>query len=136
MRPPLQRAFGAVVPTRNPRRELRGSGTERRGPPRDHPRGHRRPSRARRCHHGPISGARRMTDLPIRDELRGLQPYGAPQLDVSVRLNVNENPYPPPSAVVAEITARVTSAAKGLNRYPDRDFLDLRRDLAAYLARD
>jgi histidinol-phosphate aminotransferase len=77
-----------------------------------------------------------MTDLPIRDELRGLQPYGAPQLDVSVRLNVNENPYPPPSAVVAEITARVTSAAKGLNRYPDRDFLDLRRDLAAYLARD
>jgi histidinol-phosphate aminotransferase len=77
-----------------------------------------------------------MTDLPIRDELRGLQPYGAPQLDVSVQLNVNENPYPPPSAVVAEITARITSAAKGLNRYPDRDFLDLRRDLAAYLARD
>jgi histidinol-phosphate aminotransferase len=77
-----------------------------------------------------------MTDLPVRDELRGLQPYGAPQLNVSVRLNVNENPYPPPPTVVAEITARVASAAKGLNRYPDRDFLDLRRDLAAYLARD
>jgi histidinol-phosphate aminotransferase len=77
-----------------------------------------------------------MTDLPIRDELRGLRPYGAPQLNVPVRLNVNENPYPAPPAVVADIAERVRSAAKGLNRYPDRDFLDLRRDLAAYLVRD
>jgi len=74
-----------------------------------------------------------MTDLPLRDELRGLRPYGAPQLDVPVRLNVNENPYPPPPTVIADITARVAAAAKGLNRYPDRDFLDLRRDLADFL---
>jgi len=33
-----------------------------------------------------------LADLPLRDELRGVQPYGAPQLDVPVRLNVNENP--------------------------------------------
>ena len=33
--------------------------------------------------------------LPLRDELRGEVPYGAPQLDVPVALNTNENPYPP-----------------------------------------
>jgi histidinol-phosphate aminotransferase len=77
-----------------------------------------------------------MTDLPVRNELRGLQPYGAPQLNVPVRLNVNENPYPPPPSVVDDITARVAAAARGLNRYPDREFVDLRRDLAAYLERD
>jgi histidinol-phosphate aminotransferase len=74
--------------------------------------------------------------LPLRDELRGIEPYGAPQLDVPVRLNVNENPYPPGETVVADITARVVAAVRGLNRYPDRDFLALRVDLAAYLARE
>src|SRR5664280_1675429 len=67
--------------------------------------------------------------LPLRPELRGLEPYGAPQLDVPARLNVNENPYPPSETVVADITARVAAAVRGLNRYPDRDFLDLRADL-------
>lgn len=71
--------------------------------------------------------------LPLRPELRGLEPYGAPQLDVPVLLNVNENPYPPSEAVVAEIAAAVTHAARGLNRYPDRDFAALREDLADYL---
>ena len=42
-------------------------------------------------------------DLPLRDELRGLTPYGAPQLDVPVRLNTNENPYPVPDAVADSI---------------------------------
>ena len=74
--------------------------------------------------------------LPLRDELRGLEPYGAPQLDVPVLLNVNENPYPPSDLVIADITARVTAAAGTLNRYPDRDFLALRGELAAYLARE
>ncbi len=74
--------------------------------------------------------------LPLRDELRGLEPYGAPQLDVPVRLNVNENPYPPGETVVADITGRVVAAVRGLNRYPDRDFLALRADLAGYLARE
>jgi histidinol-phosphate aminotransferase len=74
-----------------------------------------------------------LDELPLRDELRGEQPYGAPQLDVAVRLNVNENPYPPSDAVVADIAAAVASAARGLNRYPDREALALRTDLANYL---
>ncbi|MHB1490978.1 MAG: histidinol-phosphate transaminase [Cellulomonas sp.] len=74
--------------------------------------------------------------LPLRPELAGLEPYGAPQLDVPVLLNVNENPYPPSDAVVARIAADVAAAAHGLNRYPDRDFLELRQDLAAYLGRE
>ena len=71
--------------------------------------------------------------LPLRPELVGLEPYGAPQLDVPVLLNVNENPYPPADDVVADIATDVAAAARGLNRYPDRDFLPLRTDLAAYL---
>ena len=70
---------------------------------------------------------------PIRPDLAGRAPYGAPQLDVPVRLNTNENPYPPPPALVQEITHSVTAAAGALNRYPDRDALSLRGDLAAYL---
>jgi histidinol-phosphate aminotransferase len=71
--------------------------------------------------------------LPLREELRGQVPYGAPQLDVPVALNVNENPYPPSDAVVADIAAAVADAARSLNRYPDRDAIALRADLAAYL---
>ncbi len=71
--------------------------------------------------------------LPLRDELRGLAPYGAPMLDVPVRLNVNENPYPPSAGLVADAAAAVAEAVRGLNRYPDRDAVDLRRDLAGYL---
>lgn len=71
--------------------------------------------------------------LPLRPGLVGLTPYGAPQLDVPVLLNVNENPYPPSSAVVDSIAARVARAAAGLNRYPDRDFHELRAALADYL---
>ncbi|WP_342749559.1 aminotransferase class I/II-fold pyridoxal phosphate-dependent enzyme, partial [Streptomyces alboverticillatus] len=74
-------------------------------------------------------------DLPIRDELRGQSPYGAPQLDVPVRLNTNENPYPLPDALVARIAERVAEAARHLNRYPDRDAVELRTALAAYLTR-
>ncbi len=72
--------------------------------------------------------------LPLRPELAGFEPYGAPQLDVPVRLNVNENPYPPSPAVVEDITAAVRAAAAGLNRYPDRELAALRADLAGYLA--
>ncbi len=72
--------------------------------------------------------------LPVRPELAGSAPYGAPQLAVPVLLNVNENPYPPSAEVVADIAGAVAEAAAGLNRYPDREFLDLRADLADYLA--
>ncbi|MBD9731911.1 histidinol-phosphate transaminase [Streptomyces sp. H28] len=72
-------------------------------------------------------------DLPVRDELRGKSPYGAPQLDVPVRLNTNENPYPLPEPLVESIADRVREAARNLNRYPDRDAVELRTRLAAYL---
>jgi len=71
--------------------------------------------------------------LPLRADLLGLEPYGAPQLDVPHLLNVNENPYAPAPDVVADIAAAVAAAASGLNRYPDRDFEALRADLAGYL---
>ncbi|MFG2889592.1 histidinol-phosphate transaminase [Streptomyces sp. NPDC048248] len=77
----------------------------------------------------------RIDALPIRDELRGKSPYGAPQLDVPVRLNTNENPYPLPEPLVRRIAERVTDAARELNRYPDRDAVELRTELAAYLTR-
>ncbi|WP_419994162.1 histidinol-phosphate transaminase [Streptomyces boninensis] len=77
----------------------------------------------------------RIDDLPIRDELRGKSPYGAPQLDVPVRLNTNENPYPLPEPLVRRIGERVTEAARELNRYPDRDAVELRTALAAYLTK-
>ena len=72
-------------------------------------------------------------DALLRPDLRGARPYGAPQLDVPVRLNTNENSYPVPDEVVADITARVAAVASELNRYPDREFTDLRTALAAYL---
>ncbi len=71
--------------------------------------------------------------LPLRPELKDVQPYGAPQLDVPVRLNVNENPYPPSRQVARAISEATFTAAGSLNRYPDRDALGLRTDLAAYL---
>ena len=74
--------------------------------------------------------------LPLRAELRGLAPYGAPQLTVRAVLNVNENPYPPSDVVVSEIATAVAEAAHGLNRYPDMEFGDLRADLAGYLLRE
>jgi histidinol-phosphate aminotransferase len=71
----------------------------------------------------------------LRPDLRGQAPYGAPQLDVPVALNTNENSYPVPDAVVESITTAVRAAARGLNRYPDREFTRLREALAAYLSR-
>lgn len=72
--------------------------------------------------------------VPVRPEFVGATPYGAPQLDVPVRLNTNENPYPPPSAMVEALAEEVRALASGLNRYPDREAAALRGDLAAYLA--
>jgi histidinol-phosphate aminotransferase len=71
--------------------------------------------------------------LPIRPELEGISPYGAPQLDVAVQLNVNENPYPPSERTRQAIVAAVDEVAGRLNRYPDREARALREDLAAYL---
>ena len=71
--------------------------------------------------------------LPLRGELRGRSPYGAPQLDVPVRLNTNENSYDVPAEVVDAVVEAVRAVAVHLNRYPDREFTALRADLAGYL---
>jgi histidinol-phosphate aminotransferase len=73
---------------------------------------------------------------PLREELRGIEPYGAPQLSLEqapVQLNVNENPYGPSLEAAADIARAVGAAAASLNRYPDREFVELRTALAAYL---
>lgn len=75
-----------------------------------------------------------LDDLPLRDNLRGKTPYGAPQLSVPVRLNTNENPHPPTQALIDDVAESVRDAAADLHRYPDRDAIALRTDLAAYLS--
>lgn len=74
-----------------------------------------------------------LEDLPIRDNLRGLTPYGAPQEHVRVRLNVNENTHPIPESVATDIVTALAAAVLGVNRYPDREFTQLRESLAGYL---
>jgi histidinol-phosphate aminotransferase len=80
-----------------------------------------------------VAGDVTLEQLPLRRDLRGKAPYGAPQLDVAVRLNTNENPYPPPPELVADVTAAAHEVAARLHRYPDRNAVTLRADLAAYL---
>lgn len=75
----------------------------------------------------------KLNRLPLRDDLRGQTPYGAPQLEVPILLNVNENTHGLPPEVAEAITASVREAVTGLNRYPDREFTELRERLAAYL---
>lgn len=76
-----------------------------------------------------------MADLPLREDLRGQSPYGAPQLAVPVALNTNENSFPLPQALVDAIPLAVAEVAGTLNRYPEREAVALRSDLAAYLGR-
>ncbi|MFR0558670.1 histidinol-phosphate transaminase [Pseudoscardovia radai] len=76
------------------------------------------------------------SNLPLRNDLAGEEPYGAPQLDVPVCLNVNENPYAPSEAVIDTILERVRAVAPTLNRYPDREHVELRKALAAYLRKE
>lgn len=71
--------------------------------------------------------------LPLREQLRPLTPYGAPQVPASARLNTNENPYGPSKELAAAIAKRVGEVATTLNRYPDRDAIKLRQGLADYL---
>jgi histidinol-phosphate aminotransferase len=74
-----------------------------------------------------------LNDLPLRPDLLGQVPYGAPQLSVPVALNVNENTFGIPESVAIEIVERLASEVMGLNRYPDREFMSLRAMLAEYL---
>ncbi len=66
-----------------------------------------------------------------RPDLADVAAYGAPQLDVAVRLNTNESPYPPPKDFMEDLGRSVANL--GLNRYPDRDFPALREGLARHV---
>ena len=79
--------------------------------------------------------ARATVEAMLRPDLRGRSAYGAPQLDVPVALNTNENSYPVPEVVAAAMARAVEEAARGLNRYPDREFTRLREALAGFLSR-
>ena len=78
----------------------------------------------------------RLEDLPLRDDLKGQQPYGAPQLEVPVSLNVNENTHRVPLEVAEDIIERLAKSLMSINRYPDREFMPLREALATYLGAD
>ena len=74
-----------------------------------------------------------LDDLPLRDDLRGMTPYGAPQAPLPVALNVNENTHPVPEEVADDILDAVALALRDVNRYPDREFTELREGFADYL---
>ncbi|WP_248147502.1 histidinol-phosphate transaminase [Microbacterium aoyamense] len=74
-----------------------------------------------------------LEDLPLRDDLRGLAPYGAPQAPLPVALNVNENTHPVPQEVADDILDAIAIALREVNRYPDREFTALREGFADYL---
>ncbi|MFT4124100.1 MAG: histidinol-phosphate transaminase [Microbacteriaceae bacterium] len=73
------------------------------------------------------------SELPLRDDLRGRSPYGAPQIDVPIQLNVNENTHGIPEDIARDVVESLARAVVGLNRYPDREFTELREGLAGYV---
>jgi histidinol-phosphate aminotransferase len=81
-------------------------------------------------------GVATLNALPLREDLRGLQPYGAPQEHVRIELNVNENTHPIPEDVATDIVTALAKAVLRINRYPDREFTALRESLASYLGHD
>jgi len=66
----------------------------------------------------------------VRDDLAGMVPYGAPQLDVPVRLNTNETPHAVPPEVLDDLAETVRGLE--LHRYPDREATELREALALH----
>jgi histidinol-phosphate aminotransferase len=73
------------------------------------------------------------TWLPLREPLKPMSPYGAPQVPASAQLNTNENPFAPSPALITAISKRVAEVSETLNRYPDRDAVVLRAGLAEYM---
>ena len=71
--------------------------------------------------------------LPLRQDLKPLSPYGAPQVPAEATLNTNENPYAPSPALAKAIADRTHKVALNLNRYPDRDAISLRKGLASFI---
>ena len=66
--------------------------------------------------------------IPVRDDLRALEGYHSPQLDVKVRLNTNESPLPPPAAWRDALAAEMSRVE--WHRYPDRQATELREAIA------
>jgi histidinol-phosphate aminotransferase len=66
-----------------------------------------------------------------RADLSDLEGYHSPQVEVAVRLNTNESPYPPPPEFFAAWTGEVSRAAA--HRYPDRAARALRAALGGFL---
>src|SRR5689334_1951372 len=126
--PALVRPVGADLPQGRPSRRVFGRCARRGRAARACARRRGRSAGARRGRLDPATvvsepvraHATTLDELPLRDELRSATPYGAPQLDVAIRLNTNENPYGPSDAVVADMAAAAGRAARSLNRYPDR----------------
>lgn len=71
--------------------------------------------------------------MRINENLKNLTPYGAPQIDVPNRLNTNENPYPLSPELQKAILDSISAKVSHLNRYPDRDAIELRSALASFI---
>ncbi len=67
--------------------------------------------------------------IPVRDDLRALEGYHSPQVDVRVRLNTNESPLPPPAAWRDAFAAELSRIE--WHRYPDRQATELREAIGA-----
>ena len=71
--------------------------------------------------------------MRINENLKNLTPYGAPQIDVPYRLNTNENPYSLRPELQRAIIDAISVKVSHLNRYPDRDAIELRSALANFI---
>jgi len=88
-------------------------------------------SEIRRCWNPGAGTIPQVPGLPtVRDDLRVLQGYHSPQLNVEVRLNTNESPLPPPEGFLESFQSRIDQLS--WNRYPDREARRLREALADF----
>ena len=71
-----------------------------------------------------------MTRVSVRDDIALVEGYHSPQVDVDVRLNTNESPYPPPAAWRDAFFEELGSVP--FHRYPDRQARALRAAIADF----
>ncbi len=77
---------------------------------------------------GRVGNVLGVTPVPVRDDLRALEGYHSPQVDVRVRLNTNESPFEPPAAWRDAFAAELSRVQ--WHRYPDRAATQLRAQIA------
>jgi histidinol-phosphate aminotransferase len=77
---------------------------------------------------GRVGNVLGVTPVPVRDDLRALEGYHSPQVDVRVRLNTNESPVEPPAAWRDAFAAEMSRVQ--WHRYPDRAATELRAQIA------